>query len=271
VKLRSPNRRKGVILSLNAVPAFVRDLLRGNMGKKAIMVNHFAWVFLSVIFQAGAMNDSAQAPGVVRGNVDIVFNDRTFMYSFSLDKFKPEGDSCAQVIVKFPRISGAWACFLYTGEKRWQFENIGYLDSSGRCAGIRVRTTFDENGYFYKAKIIVGSEVDTLSKIELNTTRKGDVPAHQPPPPLPFDFSFERKAANCGPETKATVIVRKFTYPARYMRRDPMGLNYPELAMFHYGGAVHLPSPISVHERGVLINYWHILHPDPMEYGGERK
>jgi len=55
------------------------------------------------------------------------------------------------------------------------------------------------------------------------------------------------------------------------MRREPARLNYPELSMFHYGGSVHLPSPGSLEERGFLINYWHILHPDELEYGGEKK
>jgi hypothetical protein len=234
------------------------------------MIIQVAMILLSAMVQAGARNDSAQAQDDGRGIVDIVFNDRAFLYSFSLDRFKPEGDSCVQVLVNIPKMSGAWARFLFTSEKRWQFENIGYLDSSERLGSIRVRTTFDEGGYFFKAKIIVSSTIDTLPKIAENTGRRWDVPRAEPSP-LPFDFSFERKAAVCNPGKKTTVVVRKFTYPPRYMRRDPEPLNYPELSMFHYGNRVHLPTPGSLNERGVLINYWHILHPDPLEYGGDKK
>jgi hypothetical protein len=87
---------------------------------------------------------------------------------------------------------------------------------------------------------------------------------------LPLDFSFDKKVFSCVPEHEAKVIVRKFTYPPGYMRREPV-LNYPELSMFHYGTSVRMPSIGSIEERGVLINYWHILHPQDLDYDTKKK
>ncbi len=234
------------------------------------MIFHTIFILMTTLVQEGTVSDTLRSQGDSSGNVDIVWSDKRFKYSFNLDRFESEGDSCVELFVRFRSTPDAWALFQYSAEKQWRFENIGYHDSSARRGSIKVKTVFDEAGNFLKGKIIVNPDSDSSLKIAENTVRRGDVP-NNPDPPVPFDFSFDRKVFECKPERKATTIVRKFTYPPRYMRRDPVGLNYPELAMFHYGGGVHMPVAGSVNARGFIMNYWHILHPDELEYGGDGK
>jgi hypothetical protein len=225
-------------------------------------------VFLALV-RAWPMNDTAHLADDYRGKVDIIFTEKQLTYLFNLDRFKPEGDSCVELIINFRTTPGAWACFQYNNERRWQFEKIGYYDSSERQGSIKVKTISDEEGYFLMGRILIGTDIDSLPKIKETINRKWDVPVLKNPS-LPFDFSFERKVSLCAPRVQSKVIVRKFTYPPWYMRREPV-YNYPELSMFHYGSSVHMPTPGSVNERGFLMNYWHILHPPELEYEKKEK
>ncbi len=219
--------------------------------------------------QTGAMDDTTNLIDN-RGRVEIIFSDEQISYSFAIDRFKPEEDSCVDLFVSFRKTPGAWACFRYDEQRAWQFENIGYYDSSQQHGVIKVNSVLDNEGHFLRGTIFVNTDVDSSPRIRDNITRRGDIPIFGDTASASFDFSFERKSYFCAPRPKITVVQRKFTYPPDYMRREPV-LNYPELSMFHYGSTVRLPTPGSVNERGFLINYWHILHPSELEYDDKPK
>jgi hypothetical protein len=221
---------------------------------------------LAAFICSRAVEETAQEPAHGPGNVAIVFRNQQSSYSLDLNLLKPEGDSCAQVRIDFREIAGAWARFVYEQEQGWRFEDIGNHGSPGPGA-LKVRTIFDQGGNASSWVILVKADADSVPEIANNMVRRHDLPASgDSAVPVPYGFSIERSAWDCAPKDKVKIIVRKFTYPARYMRRDPEGLNYPELAMFHYGYNIHMPTAGSINERGALINYWHILHPDDLEY-----
>ena len=71
----------------------------------------------------------------------------------------------------------------------------------------------------------------------------------------------------CNDSSTVKPELRVFNYPPGYMRREPV-LNYPELSMFHYGGSVKMPTSESIRLKGFMMNYWHLLNPPEVEYGG---
>jgi hypothetical protein len=233
-------------------------------------MNYFLYliVFFSV-FTVYAMNDTINA-GSDQGTIEIINIDERFSYPFNLSQLKPGADSCVDLFVNFHKTPNAWACFSFHRGRKWQFENIGYNDEANHRGSIKVNVMSDGKGQFVKGIIIVNAKIDSEPTITNNITRRGDMPVAGDST-KPFDFSFERKVFLCKPHIQEIVEERKFTYPVNYMRREPDRLNYPELSMFHYGSSVRIPDQGSIKTRGFMLNYWHILHPDELDYNIPKK
>jgi hypothetical protein len=213
--------------------------------------------------------DTANKASTPLGRIDIVSATEN-LSSFNLGRFTPSGDSCTELIINFKEKANAFACFRYDQSRRWHFENIGYYDSTLHTGAIRVNVGLDNEMRLVRAKILLSPAADSMRLLPAASLRRGDLPAPADST-APLRFSVERNAFLCEPYRETTVVERKFTYPSWYMRREPSRLNYPELSMFHYGSFVRLPTPASINERGFLINYWHILHPDELEYENRGK
>jgi hypothetical protein len=234
-----------------------------------IATNHsILFIVFFTMFQAYAVNDTNSA--AYRGTIEIINSDERSSYPFNLDQFKPGADSCVDLFVNFHKIPNAWACFSFHREKRWRFENIGYNDDLNRRGSLKVNVSIGDDGRFFKGTILVSAKTDSLPTITNDITRRGDMPVGGDST-KPFDFSFERKSFLCKPHIEPKVEERIFTYPVSYMRREPGRLNYPELSMFHYGPSVRMPDIGSLHTRFFMMDYWHILHPDELEYNIPKK
>jgi hypothetical protein len=233
---------------------------------QGLVVVIVAWMSLA---QTDALDTATDtSPG--RGLINIIFVSENSSYSFDLDRFTPMADSCVDLFVNFHKIPNARACFSFHRGRKWQFENIGYNDEANHRGSIKVNVMSDGKGQFVKGIIIVSAKNDSLPTITNNITRRGDMPIVGDST-KPFYFSFERKVFLCKPPIEPKVEERKFIYPVSYMRREPDRLNYPELSMFHYGPSVRMPDIGSLNTRFFMMDYWHILHPDELEYNIPKK
>jgi hypothetical protein len=221
-----------------------------------------------------ALVSADESGGISAGRrvIDIFFSSENEPKTVWLDSLTPAGDSCAELIVDFPRSPGAWACFRYATDRAWNFENAGSYKPFEAGKNIKVITSSDHAGRFLKAVITIDREPDSLMHNRGALLRRGDVPVVFDSS-ASFDFIVKRTVYCCLPGCKKRIEARKYVYPPGYMRREPAPLNYPELSMFHYGYSVRLPTASSVNARGFVVNYWHILHPDELEYddGGVKR
>jgi hypothetical protein len=180
--------------------------------------------------------------------------------TFKLDKFMPAGDSCSDLEMDFQLAFGAVIHFSSTLQHTWKFNGVGNNDSMHQKSPVRVEVVNNQAGDMERATIFLGG----IGASDLPSSVKPDLPDNisiKPDSAAPLDFSIRKISYFCGKQPQTVVeLYKKFTYPPGYGRREP-AYNYPELSMFHCGNSVHIPEPGKVRTRGILINYWHILHP----------
>lgn len=185
---------------------------------------------------------------------------RTGFYtrSFCLNEYAPPVDSCRDFTISFP-LTGVGIVFHCGPDRIWSYKGIGHKGEESAVIPVRVNISDDGNGVLLSAGIIIDSIPD--SSFFFKPQIINDQPV-LPDTAQPLDYSINLSTFLCKP--KPVVTERKFKYPAGY-RRDPI-LNYPELAMFHYGSGIRMPSSVSIRDRGVMIFEYHILHPGKLEY-----
>ncbi len=190
---------------------------------------------------------------------------RTGFYSrsFCLNEYAPPPDSCRDFTISFP-LTGVGIVFHCGLDRIWSYKGIDYKGEESAVIPVRVNISGDGNGALLSAGIIIDSIPD--SSVFFKPRIVDDQPV-LPDTTQSLDYSINLSTFLCKP--KPVVAERKFKYPTGY-RRDPI-FNYPELAMFHYGSGIRLPTSVSVRNRGVMIFEYHLLHPGKLEYEDLKK
>ena len=222
-------------------------------------------IFLISAFFSPAFGQSdysePNSAGIFFPNVEI---SRTGFWSqnLCLNQLAPEEDSCEDININFPSM-GVSIVFHYDYTSKWSYTGTLYDRKNISAIPIRVVINADETGVLQSASVTLDSAIDSNRTLSLDLQITNDSKAMPDTMPL-LNYSITRNTYLCKPQAK-TITDRKFSYPPGYMRRDPL-LNYPELSIFHYGSAVHMPSSESIVERGQMIFEYHILHPGKLKY-----
>jgi hypothetical protein len=180
-----------------------------------------------------------------------------------LDRYKAGNDSCADITLRIQKPYNVDVRFNCTSDRQWHFDSVVSQDPMAQLPPMRVDVSADDAGILDSMSLVFGPPGDS-TKVLLNARRNSEI--HEPLPdttPAPIGYVLQKTAYRC--VDRAIVVYRTFIYPPGYMRREPV-YNYPELSLFHYGGAIRMPTNGSVAERGYLIIYEHILHPKPLKY-----
>jgi hypothetical protein len=223
-------------------------------------IPHF--IVLGMIFMCYGQKDTNAVKDSCAPEIIISYENAA--QAFCLNTFNPGSDSCANLAFTFKKQSGISIRFRCNANHSWSFDTVLYGDSSRQNIPVKVNVLNDLSGSLTKMQIFFNNAGDS-SRVVPGGKRNGDVP-QMSPAGKPPDFSLQRTAYDCvDRHAKAKVIYRVFTYPPGYMRREPV-YNYPELSMFHYGGAVRMPASESIRLRGIEINVYHIQHPSELKY-----
>jgi hypothetical protein len=180
-----------------------------------------------------------------------------------LDRYEAGKDSCIDFVLGIQKPYLVDVRFNRSFDRKWHFDTVVSLDPIAELPAMHADVSVDDAGIF-KGMILVFGPPGDSTKVLLSARKNGDMPKALPDTtPAPIAYVLQKSAYRC--VDRAVVEYRTFIYPPGYMRREPV-YNYPELGMFHYGGAIKMPTDGSVAERGFLINYWHILYPPPLKY-----
>ncbi len=198
----------------------------------------------------------------------------TFFYgkasqTFCLNKFIPGTDSCAEIEICYEKKQGVKAIFKCDNQHNWLFDTVIYNDQSSQQLQVKASVSVDQSGYLKEMQLFMAESFDT-SKIDLGIKKITDIPVILPDSSQQSPFTIRKAVFLCPIQRHAKLVIREYTYPAWYMKREPV-YNYPELKMFHYGGSVKIPSSGSIREVGELIVVWHILNPPKFKYEVTKK
>lgn len=194
----------------------------------------------------------------------------TFFYgkvsqTFCLNRFVPGPDSCAEIEISYDRTHGIKAIFKCDNQHNWLLDTVIYNDqSSSQQLRVKAGISVDQSGYLKEMQLFMAESFDT-SKINLGIKKITDIPMILKDSSQLSLFTIKKAVFLCPIQRHAKLVIREYTYPAWYMKREPV-YNYPELKMFHYGGSVKIPFSGSIREVGELIVVWHVLHPPKFKY-----
>ena len=196
----------------------------------------------------------------------VVISLRGTSINVCLNQFGAGNDSCTDFTVRIQNPYRFDVRFRYTFYHRWYFDSVVSQDPLAPPPPLHAEVSVDNAGVLLGISIRLESLADSTPML-LNARQNGDMHRALPDTsPKPIEYVLQKSAYVCVDRAVYGItVLRTFTYPPGYMRREPV-YNYPELSMFHYGGSVMMPSNASVFERGVLVNYWHILHPPSLNY-----
>ena len=225
-------------------------------------------ILLALIFGCAVFGQADSAMRVLPDSVcspKVVVSFDKNVITVCLDRYKAGIDSCIDFTLRIHKPYRVDVRFNCTFNQRWYFDSVVPRDPMAELPPVRVDVSVNDEGSLKSMSLVFGPPGDS-TKVRLNDRRNSEIPEMLPDTSLaPIAYILQKTAYRCVDRVVHGVTVyRTFIYPAGYMRREPV-YNYPELSMFHYGGAIRMPTDGSVAERGVLINYWHILDP-PLKY-----
>jgi hypothetical protein len=216
--------------------------------------------------QTESLNSLSEPESIPEVTFYIQRNGKTFF----LNQFSPHNDSCGNLEIRFEKPVKIRAFFKCDNMHMWSVDTILFTDSALQYSFVRTTISKDNGGNLQKVGIYCENEMD-LSHSELNIPKITDIPAKpMDTSVVHLSYSIGRSVFLCNDNPTKKPELRIFDYPPGYMRREPV-LNYPELSMFHYGGSVKMPTNESVRLKGFMMNYWHLLNPPEVKYGGTMK
>lgn len=180
-----------------------------------------------------------------------------------LNRYEVGNDSCVKFILRIQKPHRVDVRFNCTFKHRWYFDSVVSQDPMAQLPPMHVDVSVDDAGILNGMSLVFGLPNDS-TKVLLIARKNSDI--HETlldTTPAPIEYVLQKTAYRC--VDRAVVVNRTFIYPPGYMRREPI-YNYLELTMFHYGSAIRMPTTGSIAERGILINYWHILNPPSLRY-----
>lgn len=187
--------------------------------------------------------------------------------TFYLNQFAPQNDSCGNVEIRFEKPMKIRAFFKCDNQHLWSVDTILYTESALQHSYVKTTILKNVDGNLQEVRIHCESEMDSLHS-DINIRRITDTPV------LPVDtasvqlsYSISRTVFLCNDNSTKKPELRVFNYPAGYMKREPV-LNYPERSMFHCGVSIKMPTNESIRLKGFMMNYWQLLNPPEVEYGG---
>jgi len=198
----------------------------------------------------------------------VVSLDRSFIV-VCLNRFESGDDSCTDFTLRIQKPYRVDVRFKCSFNHRWTFDSVVSPDPMAQLPPMHADISVDDAGTLLGMGLVFGPTGDS-AKMLLKVSPNSDIPENlRDSAKAPIAYVLQKTAYRCVDRALHGIVVqRTFTYPPGYMRREP-AYNYPELAMFHYGGGVKIPSSHSIAERGALINIWHVLHPPPLKYDEE--
>lgn len=217
--------------------------------------------------QSDTINTTKEVDSIPK--ITFFFNQAT--QAFLLNNFLPQKDSCEDLEISFTKPFGITVLFRLNDKRIWSLDTVFHTDNTLQNANIKTNISNDASGNLREMQLFINDKSDSLH-MDLKLQRIGDIPIIRPDSLAPQQSSciIRQSVFLCKKQQTTIQEVRVFVYPANYMKREPT-LNYPELSMFHCGGSVKMPTDESVRLRGFVMNYWHILNPPPLEYGGTIK
>jgi hypothetical protein len=195
----------------------------------------------------------------------IVSHDKNVI-TFCLDPYRAIGDSCTEIVLRVQKPYCADVRFNCASGKGWLFDTVAPCEDTVKLPPVHADVVVDDSGFLRSMRLVFGEAGDS-SKVFLDADQNREMPK-MPGDTTPADMEYvlRRTAFQCVEKQETKILVeRTLIYPAGYMRREPV-YNYPELAMFHCGTSIRMPSAGSVSEYGYFIVYEHILHPPPLKY-----
>lgn len=208
-----------------------------------------------------AENITDSTPSQCEPSVEFLFKSES--RPLCLNKFNPQGDSCADVEIFFKNL-GIKVNFFCDKNHLWEYNGLGYSNKKSQNIPASVSLISDEFEKLASVMIIFGKSSDT-SNLYLAPYRDRDMP-YIPDSTEPLDYDIEISRYICLEKPKLTVLSdQEFNYPVGYMRKEPI-LNYPELSAFHHGRSVKMPSGGSVQDAAFMKNYWHLQELPKLRY-----
>lgn len=208
-----------------------------------------------------AENLTDSTPSQCEPSVEFLFKSES--QPLCLNKFNPQGDSCADVEIFFKNL-GIKVNFFCDKNHLWEYNGLGYSNKKSQNIPASVSLISDEFEKLASVMIIFGKSSDT-SNLYLAPYRDRDMP-YIPDSTEPLDYDIEISRYICLEKPKLTVLSdQEFNYPVGYMRKEPI-LNYPELSAFHHGRSVKMPSGGSVQVAAFMKNYWHLQELPKLRY-----
>lgn len=237
------------------------------MGDVCRMATLSALIFVSAVF---GQDDSMKRPFPESAcNPKVVVSLNRSIINLCLNRFEAGDDSCTDFTLRIQKPYRVDVRFRGTFNHLWYFDSVASPDTMAQLPPMHADVSVDGAGALIGMSLVFGSTGDS-TKLFLNTSLNSDVHGALPDTAKPpIEYVLQKNAYRCVDRAVHGVVVqRTFTRPPGYMRREPV-YNYPELAMFHCGRAVRIPSEHAIAERGFLMHYWHVLNPPPLKYDEE--
>lgn len=184
-----------------------------------------------------------------------------------LDHFTPGPDSCADVDINVEKIAGMSFRFHCNSERKWVYSGIKVENEADQLKNIGIELNSDHEHNLQSATFTLDTE-EISGKMELRANPRSDL-RFKPDTSGHLEFSVDWNSYLCvkkRPETEQVEVFIPYSYPPGYGDRGAK-INCAERQMFHYRGSVVMPTSGSVHNRGAMINIYHILHPPKLQYG----
>jgi len=194
-------------------------------------------------------------------NVEFHFKSKS--QPLCLNRFNPQGDSCADLEIFFKNL-GVKVNFFCDKNHLWEYNGLGYSNRKSQNIPASISLITDELEKLVSVLIVFGKSSDT-SNLILTPYRDRDMP-YIPDSTEPLDYDIAISKYVCQEKPKHTVLYDGgFNYPVGYMRKEPI-LNYPELSAFHHGSSVKIPSSSSIQAAAFVKNYWHLQELPKLSY-----
>jgi hypothetical protein len=186
-----------------------------------------------------------------------------------MNQFVPPGDSCENLEIFFLKPIAVKAVLHCDKNHVWSLTSFNY-DGLNSDVMIAASVVKNDSGNVKNINILCKSASDSsVDKLFISNVRELPM-ARKDSSEVDVSYVISRSFFACPEISRAIIENRVFTYPAWYMKREPV-LNYPELSMFHYGKSIKIPTNESIRLKGWIMNYWHLLYAPEVEYGGPMK
>jgi|GEM_PF-6693575 len=202
------------------------------------------------------------------GQVTILIHTKNNEWVCPLGRMEPPQDSCADVSVEFPQPTHTVSIKFHFGSARiWKYDGIESdqaPDDTAKTLRLRVECTYEDSTNLRNASIFNMSSIDSASR-QLPISAPKEIAEISDTLSSP-DFSIRRSVYPCNDyRFKEVVEMRVFTYPPGYGHRGQR-LNYPDIAMFHYGKSVRMPTARSLQKRADAIIVYKTSATEPLVY-----